>query len=360
MNREPRILLFHTAFIGDIICMLPLAQALRARFPAAAITAVSVPQSGPLLRNHPAVDRVITYDKKGSERGLRGMLTLARHLRALRFDMAFVPHRSLRSAVVVWLARIPRRIGFSTSSGKVLFTDVVVYGKTLHEIERNLSLLRPVSTGDADFRLPELHPRVEDLNVVDGLLRSYRLRWPSFNADNMIAIAPGSVWLTKRWPADAYTELVRALVAGGWGVVLIGGPEDQGLCRSIAESAGKPGTVLNTAGAFTLLQSAELLRRCRALVSNDSAPMHLGVAMQTPVVAVYGATIPGFGFAPLGKRDRVVEIEGLACRPCGIHGGNACPIGTLECLRQISYERVLHTVMEVASDNPGRTEWPSH
>jgi len=352
MKRERRILLFHTAFIGDIILMLPLAQALRARFPAAAITAVAVPQSAPVLRNHPAIDRVITYDKKGSERGVRGMLTLARHLRALRFDMAFVPHRSLRSALVVWLARIPRRIGFSTSSGRVLFTDVVLYGKILHEIERNLSLLRPLGTDDAGFRLPELHPRAEDRKVVDGLLQSYHLRWPSFNTDNMVAIAPGSVWLTKRWPAEAYTALVQALVAGGWGVVLIGGPEDQGLCRSITEAAGTPGTILNTAGAFTLLQSAELLRRCSVLVSNDSAPMHLGVAMQTPVVAVYGATIPGFGFAPRGKRDRVVESEGLACRPCGIHGGNSCPIGTLECLRLISHGRVLQAITEVASHNP--------
>jgi heptosyltransferase II len=355
MNREPRILLFHTAFIGDIILMLPLAQALRVRYSGGTITAVSVPQSAPVLRNHPAIDRVITFDKKGSERGLRGILTLARHLRALRFDMAFVPHRSWRSAVVVWLARIPRRIGFSTSSGRMLFTDVVPYGKTLHEIERNLSLLRPLGTVNVDFQLPELHPRAEDGKVVDGLLRSYRLRWPSFNADNMVAIAPGSVWLTKRWPAESYTTLVQSLVAGGWGVVLIGGPEDQGLCRSIAEAAGKPGTILNTAGAFTLLQSAELLRRCSALVSNDSAPMHLGVAMRTPVVAVYGATIPDFGFAPLGKRDRVVEIEGLACRPCGIHGGNVCPIGTLECLRLISHERVLHAVTEIALDNTRKT-----
>lgn len=355
MNRDPRILLFHTAFIGDIILMLPLAQALRAHYPAAAITAVAVPQSAPVLRNHPAVDRVITYDKKGSEGGLRGILTLAQHLRALRFDIAFVPHRSLRSAVVVWLARIPRRIGFSTSSGRILFTDVVPHGKALHEIERNLSLLRPLGTDAADLRLPELHPRAEDRKVVDGLLRSYHLRWPSFDADNMVAIAPGSVWLTKRWPAESYTALVKALVAGGWGVVLIGGPEDQGLCRSIAEAAGTPGTILNAAGAFTLLQSGELLRRCKVLVSNDSAPMHLGVAMQTPVVAVYGATIPSFGFAPLGKRDRVVEIEGLACRPCGIHGGNTCPIGTLECLRLISPERVLHAVTEVVSDNPRKT-----
>jgi heptosyltransferase-2 len=352
MKCEPRILLFHTAFIGDIILMLPLAQALRAQYPAAAITAVTVPQSAPVLRDHPAVDRVITYDKKGSERGLRGIFTLAQHLRALRFDVAIVPHRSLRSAVVVWLARIPRRIGFSTSIGRIFFTDVVPYGKALHEIERNLGLLRPLGTDNADLRLPELHPRAEDRKVVDGFLRSYRLRWPSFSADSMVAIAPGSVWLTKRWPSEAYTALVQALVARGWGVVLIGGPEDQGLCHLITEAAGKPGTILNGAGAFTLLQSAELLRRCSVLVSNDSAPMHLGVAMQTPVVAVYGATIPGFGFAPLGKRDRVVEIEGLSCRPCGIHGGNSCPIGTLECLRLITHERVFNVVTEVVSDNP--------
>jgi heptosyltransferase-2 len=96
---------------------------------------------------------------------------------------------------------------------------------------------------------------------------------------------------------------------------------------------------------LTLLESAELIRRCRVIVSNDSAPAHLASAVGTPVVAIFGATVPRFGFGPRGPGDIVVETEGLFCRPCGIHGGNSCPIKTFECMERILPERVFREVV---------------
>jgi heptosyltransferase-2 len=83
------------------------------------------------------------------------------------------------------------------------------------------------------------------------------------------------------------------------------------------------------------------------LISNDSAPMHLGVAVRTPVVAIFGATVPEFGFAPRGLRDEIVEVKGLSCRPCGIHGGRKCPIGTFDCMMNISPYEVLTRVQRI-------------
>ena len=96
-----------------------------------------------------------------------------------------------------------------------------------------------------------------------------------------------------------------------------------------------------------MLQSAEVIRRCSLLVSNDSAPMHLAIAVETPVVAIFGATIPGFGFAPYGKHDAVIETDGLTCRPCSIHGGNTCPITTFDCMVRISSDVVYDKAVEV-------------
>jgi heptosyltransferase-2 len=151
----------------------------------------------------------------------------------------------------------------------------------------------------------------------------------------LIAIAPGTAWNTKRWPREHFARLAQMLSDAGDRVVLIGGPEDAPLCREIAGAAGRAG-VVDASGAFSVLGSAELIRRSALLVCNDSAPLHLAGAVGTPVLAIFGATTPAFGFGPIGPRDRVLETEGLACRPCSIHGGDRCPIGTFECMVRIT------------------------
>ena len=179
-----------------------------------------------------------------------------------------------------------------------------------------------------------------DRSVVDGLLKEAPEGMP------LAGIAPGTVWNTKQWLPERYSELVSKLRDEKSFVVLIGGENDRGLCERMA---GDSRNVLSAAGKLTLLQSAELIRRCSVLVCNDSAPMHCAVAMRTPVVAIFGATIPGYGFAPFGERDIIVETNGLTCRPCSIHGGAECPIHTFECMKAISTERVYNQVQAILS-----------
>ena len=160
---------------------------------------------------------------------------------------------------------------------------------------------------------------------------------------NIVALAPGTIWNTKRWPADRFAAVCKRVASKNTAVVLLGGKEDEALCRHVIEIAHVE-KVFNAAGTLTLLQSAEFIRRCKVLISNDSAPMHIAVAVGTPVVAIFGATIPEYGFAPRGPRDIVVETNGLPCRPCSIHGGKKCPINTFECMMAISPELVVDKV----------------
>jgi len=127
MTGPNNILIFHTAFLGDIILMLPLVQLTRKSFPEARIAVVAIPEACESLYNHPAIDEIISYDKKGREAGLAGLITMSRQLRERKFDVALVPHRSIRSAVITRLAAIPQRVGFSTSAGRFLFLEVVPY-----------------------------------------------------------------------------------------------------------------------------------------------------------------------------------------------------------------------------------------
>ncbi len=343
MPHGNRFIVIQTAFPGDVVLTLPLIQVLKRRIPDARIDALVIPKSAEVLFNHPDIHELIIYDKKGKDAGITSIAKCAGILRDKQYAAAIIPHRSLRSAALAAFARIPKRIGFDTSAGKFLMTDIVRYVKESHEISRNMSLLIPLGIDERTQELPSLYPSSEDMRLVKELL--------SINGDkhslNWIAIAPGTVWNTKRWLTERFAEVARHLLQSNFSVMLIGGREDEGLCRAIEKTCSSE-KLVNLAGKCTLLQSAAAIQMSKLLVCNDSAPMHLAVAMRTPVAALFGATAPSFGFAPLGKRDVVIETAGLACRPCSIHGGDTCPITTFDCMNNVSVEQVTKKVLEIA------------
>jgi heptosyltransferase-2 len=156
-----------------------------------------------------------------------------------------------------------------------------------------------------------------------------------------VALAPGSIWGTKRWPG--YAELAAALDAP---VVVVGGREDAPLAELVIAAA--PGRAHSAAGTLGLRTAAALIARAGVLVTNDSAPLHLATAVGTPVVAIFGPTVPAFGFGPRGPRDIVVEHPDLSCRPCSAHGPQVCPLGHHRCMRELSVASVAAAVAAVA------------
>jgi heptosyltransferase-2 len=337
------ILIIQTAFIGDAILTLPLIQVLKSNYSHSSIDVIVIPRTSEIFINHPAISRVICYDKHGIDKGIQGFLKLRTKLISKKYELIIVPHRSLRSALLAKMLKPICAIGFDRSVGRYFFHLLTHYNPSTHEIERNLSLLEPLNIGPITNVLPRLYPSNQDAMIVDHILKDFNIKIDK----KMIAIAPGTIWNSKRWPKDRFATASKLLSIEGYSVVLIGGKEDSTLCNEIIEMA-ETANIYNIAGRLSLLQSAELVRRCRALISNDSAPMHLAVAVGTPVIAIFGATIPEFGFAPRGPEDIVLETKGLKCRPCSIHGGNKCPIKTFECMLSISPQRVvseLHSII---------------
>jgi heptosyltransferase-2 len=320
MTAPGSILVVQTAFAGDVVLVLPLLQLLHEKFPGSMITAVTIPAAEELLANHPAVGRVIVYDKRGADKGPGGLIRMASRLRAAGIDVALIPHRSIRSALLCRLAGIPVRIGFDTSAGRFLLTQSVRYVATDHEILRNLALAAPLGVPSPGLRFPRLYPSAEDGLAVDAFMLQCFGRDAVAHPPPCIAVAPGSVWNTKRWPESKFISLVRYLLDAGWHVVLVGGGADRDLCSRLRASARDP-RVADASARFSLLGSACLIGRCAALVSNDSAPVHLAVAMSIPVVAIFGPTLPSFGFAPPGPETGWWRRRGSGAVPVPSTGG---------------------------------------
>jgi heptosyltransferase-2 len=230
------------------------------------------------------------------------------------------------------LSRGKQTIGFDKNPFSFLFTDVVRHvvdegGEPLHEIGRNHELIR--SFTDAVPGCPRLYPSPADETMV--------AKWKQ---SPYVCIAPASVWFTKQFPADQWSRLIDALPPQ-LNIYLLGAAGDQALCEGIRLASTHP-SVVNLAGGLNFLQSASLQRQAVMNYVNDSAPMHFASAVNGPVTAVYCSTVPAFGFGPLSTNRHIVEIaEPLACRPCGLHGRKACPLGHFHCARRITTAQLL-------------------
>ncbi|HXF95199.1 MAG TPA: lipopolysaccharide heptosyltransferase II [Gemmatimonadales bacterium] len=328
--------MIQTAFLGDVVLTTPLLAVLAQRH--GPVDVVTHPGAAPLLETHPAVRRVIVYDKHGRERGPGALWRLARKLRADRYAVAYLPHRSLRSAALAWLARVPSRIGFH-DGWPTLYTEVRRRPAEGHEIDRLLALAgvpRPPGTRPTLALLPS------DRGVAERALREAGI------GHGFVALAPGSIWGSKRWPY--YPDLGAALAERGSPVVVLGSRQDESLGDTVVGAVRRAGgQAVSTCGRLSLRESAALIGLAAVLVTNDSAPLHLAQAVETPVVAIFGPTVPAFGFGPRGPRDRALGVPGLDCRPCHRHGPPACPLGHHRCMRDLTVAEVLHAIEETGA-----------
>lgn len=344
MNREPdassiergRTLVIQTAFIGDAVLTIPLLQLLAARH--GPVDVVTTPAAASLVEAHPAVRRVIPYDKRGADRGWRGFRRMVRSLRDNQYGRVYLAHRSWRSAALAWLARIPERIGFADAPGAPSYTRRIPTPQGVHAIDRYDAL---AESGERRVPEPWLALPERDRQAASTWLLARGIEGP------FIAIAPGSIWGTKRWPY--FPELAARLTLP---VVAIGGAQDQELGADVAQRAAARGA--NAAGALTLRESAAVVERATVLVTNDSAPLHLASAVGTPIVAIFGPTVPAFGFGPIRPGDRVVEHPNLPCRPCSQHGPKVCPLGHHRCMKDVTVDQVLSALTEVQNTGEAR------
>jgi len=332
-------LVLQTSFLGDMVLTLPLITEIRRRFPVKKLSLMCTPLAQELLQDHPLLDEIIVDDKKKQHRGWRGLQHQVEVLREKHFTIALTPHKSARTAYLLYQANIPQRVGFRQSKGWFLFHDRAERDPSRHDVERNLSILEPLGVRVEDCTreielvpLPEIDNEVAqklyDLGVLDGKMA--------------IGVNPGSVWPTKRWWMEGFAEFIELATAKlDCQVLLFGGPEDVEIAERLFQRCG--GAAINLAGKFSLRQLPAAIGRCQVFVTNDSGPMHIAVARKVPTVAIFCATTPDLGFYPYSGNAIVIQKQ-LSCRPCTSHGGRRCPLTHENCIRQIQPQTVLTAV----------------
>jgi heptosyltransferase-2 len=328
-----KVLVMQTAFLGDSLLTLPLLRRLKELLPGATVTVLTLAKTAEIFRGTPWADEVMIDDKRGVHGGLMGPWRIASELGARGFDLAVIPHRSFRSALIAKLAGVPRRIGFDSSAGSFLLTDTVPFTWAMPDLERNLSLTLPLGAAAA--------PSSDESRYVAPPAPGAKLA-ALLPPGPLAGVHPGSAWATKRWLPERFAELCARLKADGLTPVLVGGPDDKALGESIARECG----ALNLVGQTGLEDLKALMGRLCVFVTNDSGPMHLAAAAGVPVVAIFGATTRELGFFPYGPGHRVVEAA-LACRPCGLHGARECPEGHFLCMRLLTVDQVHAAVKDV-------------
>ena len=340
-----RILLIKPSAVGDVIHALPVLSKLRARYPAARIDWVLTPPIAEMIGHHPALSNVILFDRGAVVRDWRGWLAGMGHMLVdlwrTRYDLVLDLHGQFRSAILTLATHAPVRLGFDrphsgprSPQDRQLIPNAYRHGWTgtregawlaythriplprsdVHAVDRYLSLtpILGLDDGPPDFQVP-IPPRATA--NIDALLALHGLRNQPF-----AVLVPGTIWPTKHWHVEGFAAVARHLRGTGRAVVLAGSPGERSRCRAVAALA--PG-VLDLCGQTALSELAALIRRADLCVTNDSGSMHLTVALDRPVVCVFGPTDEVW-IGPYRRPEAVVRAE-LDCAPCYFRQLHACP-----------------------------------
>ena len=331
-----KALIVAPAWIGDTIMAQPLFARLHDRNPGLQIDALAPRWVAPVLQRMADISEIVDSPFGHGQLALKARWRLARELDARRYDAVYVLPNSLKSALVPWLAGIPKRIGFIGESRYGLINIRHRLDKLALPlmVERFMQLAEtpgtPVEKGI--FR-PKIRSTVEEQQKT---LTELGLERPA----RIVAFCPGAEYgPAKRWPAAHFATLARALAERGYAIWLFGSPKDHGVAEEISQLA--PGLCRNLCGATALGQAVDLLAMCDLVVCNDSGLMHVAAALDRPIVALYGSSSPGFT-PPLSDQADILSLN-LDCSPCF---KRECPLGHLDCLNKLSPDSVLSAALE--------------
>lgn len=344
LNRNIKnILLIRTAYMGDIIMTLPVLKSLKARFPKAKISFVASREGAQLLEGNPYIDRVLPFNPfwfyKSS---IAEYIRFIKQLRAEKFDIVLEARGDIRELwFIVSLLKSRFKVGYSFGGGAYLLTHVVPFTHMKHRVEYHLDLVRYLgcSTDGIEWGIylsKDERKRVREIMEVSGIKKPF------------ISIHPGARLPLKRWSTKGYAEVCEMVIKHyEMPLVLLGSEAEVNLANDIAKDIRFKPIIL--AGSLSLRELSGILSESALLICNDSAPMHIAAAMETPTVAIFGPS-KSLETGPYGNTCRVVEKD-FPCRftcderVCGHKEYQAC-------MKEITPDDVFNAVQELISQKP--------
>ena len=292
-----KILIIHTAFIGDIVLSMPLIQRLKDMYPDSVIDYLTLPANKSIIDNNPNLNEIILYDKKGKDKGIRGFFRILKILKEKKYDYAVIPHRFIRSIALAKLAEIPKIVGFDVASGAWMLDKKVHYDMKKHEVERLLDLV--------DYegeRIPiRIYPTDENKMKIRNILEKSGYEEAT---QKIIVVAPGSQRPEKMWPIEKYREVIQRLSEDSKNVIVITGSKvEKGLPLKFYKR-----NVIDLRGEINLLEFSALLSYADIVVGNDSSPIHIASGFEKPfVIGIFGPGKRSLGFFPWKEKSNVIE-----------------------------------------------------
>lgn len=323
-----KFLVIQTASIGDVILSTPIIEKLYKYFPDAQIDILLKKGNESLFDQHPFLNKILIWDK--SKNKYKNLYYLLKPIRKTKYDCVINVQRFASSGLLTAFSGAKQKIGFDKNPLSFLFDISIkhsIQSQALHETERNLKLIEGFTDS---VRFPiKLYPSQANFAKIEP-----------FTNEKLITISPASLWFTKEWPVEKWVEFLNKLKPE-YKVYLLGSKTDIAKCESIASKTNyKQIEIL--AGQLSLLESTALMKSAVMNYVNDSAPMHLASSVDAPTAAIFCSTIPAFGFGPLSQKSFIIETkEDLDCRPCGLHGHQACPKTHFKCAKEIDPKQLL-------------------
>jgi len=323
------ILIVPYMWIGDFVRCHSVVTVLRQRFPERPVDLLATTLCAPLADYMPGLRQTITWDLPRSRLAIDQQRALAKRLTREGYGTALVMPRTWKAALAPFLAGIPERTGFFGEARFFLLNDLRFGERKLPRMVDRCAMLALPRGAER----PETWPQPK-LKIAATKVAAWRnRRGLSEDGRPVVALAPGAVGPSKRWPSGAYAALARRLVADGFAVWILGGPGEKSLAAEIAGD-----TAVRDLTGDDLRDAILALAAASAAVSNDSGLLHVAAALGTPSIGIFGPTSP-WHWAPLNPLAATIEIKSdLPCRPCH---KPVCRLGHHRCMNDIGMEDVL-------------------
>jgi heptosyltransferase-2 len=325
-----KFLVIQTAFTGDVVLATAVLEKLHTFFPAAEIDILIRKGNEGLFDDHPFLHEILIWNKKENKK--KTLWKLLKKIRRTKYHKVINLQRFAATGFLTAFSGAKEKIGFKKNPLSFLFSKTFPHDMLngLHEVERNNKLIEAFT--DNIFTKPKLYPSQKNEDEIKP-----------YTQQPYVCMMPASVWFTKQYPFEKWIELINSFPTI-YKIYLIGGKDDIAFCTKIKDN------VLNNkvevlAGKLNFLSSAALMKGAVMNYTNDSAPLHFASATDAPVTAIFCSTVPAFGFYPLSTKSFIVETsENLPCKPCGLHGWEACPLGHFKCALTIDNQKLLNTL----------------